>query len=293
MKWLPALLVIFLCSVLPAASAQLPIEIQKAIAADATPLTAEAIMSRVAANQDRTELARKQYVYHQHIHVVTKKTNGKLMREETSDYYMVPQEDKTQRQLERLTGKYWGKGKYVEFSGEPAPNEDSLDASLVNDLRDDLVEPKSKDGIGQNLVPFATDKLSKYVFHLVGHETFQGHDVYRISFMPADKKDIDWAGEAYIDATDFEPIYAYTKLSRQLPFAVRTLLGTDLPGVGYSLHYEKQPGGAWFPKSYGTEFTLHVLFFFNREVMVSLDNKDFQQTHVETKITADAPGPER
>jgi hypothetical protein len=49
----------------------------------------------------------------------------------------------------------------------------------------------------------------------------------------------------------------------------------------------------WFPKTYGTEFTLHVLFFFNREVMVSLDNKDFQQTHVETKITAEAPGAER
>jgi len=35
------------------------------------------------------------------------------------------------------------------------------------------------------------------------------------------------------------------------------------------------------------------LFFFNREVMVSLDNKDFEQTHVETKITAEAPGSEQ
>jgi hypothetical protein len=293
MKWLPSLLLTFLWSAILGASAQSQTESQNVPTADSGSLTAEAIMARVAANQDRTELARKQYVYHQHIHVVTKKTNGKLMREEISDYHMVPQEDKTQRQLEKLTGKYWGKGKYVEFSGEPAPNEDSLDASLVNDLRDDLVEPKSKDGIGQNLVPFATDKLSKYTFHLVGRETFQGRDAYHLSFAPVDKNDVDWAGEAYIDATDFEPIYAYTKLSRKLPFAVRTLLGTDLPGVGYSLHYEKQPGGAWFPKTYGTEFTLHVLFFFNREVMVSLDNKDFQQTHVETKITAEAPVPER
>jgi hypothetical protein len=293
MKWLPTLLLTFLCSVILSASTQSQSESQKASAADSASLTADAIMARVAANQDRTELARKQYVYHQHIHVVTKKTNGKLMREEITDYHMVPQADKTQRQLEKLTGKYWGKGKYVEFSGEPAPNEDSLDASLVNDLRDDLVEPKSKDGIGQNLAPFTTEKLSKYTFHLVGRETFQRRDAYHVSFTPADKNDIDWAGEAYIDAADFEPIYAYTKLSRKLPFAVRTLLGTDLPGVGYSLHYEKQVGGVWFPKTYGTEFTLHVLFFFNREVMVSLDNKDFQQTHVETKITAEAPGAER
>jgi hypothetical protein len=151
-------------------------------------------------------------------------------------------------------------------------------------MREDLMEPKSKDGIGQGLFPFAGDKASKYTLKLEGRDTFEGHDAYRVSFTPTDKSEIDWAGEAYIDATDFEPIYVYTKLSRKLPFAVRTLLGTDLPGVGYSLHYEKQPGGVWFPKTYGTEFTLHVLFFFNREVMVSLDNKDFQQTHVETKI---------
>ena len=74
---------------------------------------------------------------------------------------------------------------------------------------------------------------------------------------------------------------------------MRTLLGTDLPGIGYSLTYEKQAGRVWFPKPYGTEFTLHVLFFFNRQVMVSMDNKDFQQTHVETKITAGPPGEER
>ena len=192
-----------------------------------------------------------------------------------------------------MTGKCWQKGKYVEYAGEPAPCDDNLDAGLITDMREDLTEPKSKDGIGQNLFPFAGDKAAKYSFRLEGRDTFQGRDAYRVSFTPADKSDISWAGEAYIDAADFEPIYVYTKLSRRIPFAVRTLLGTDLPGVGYSLHYEKQPGGVWFPKTYGTEFTLHVLFLFNREVMVSLDNKDFHQTQVETKITAEAPGAER
>ena len=157
----------------------------------------------------------------------------------------------------------------------------------MKDFREDLTEPKSKDGFGQNQFPFSTKKLPDYSFKLVGRETFQGHDAYRISFAPANKAEYDWAGEAYIDAADFEPIYVYTKLSRKLPFAVRTLLGTDVPGIGYSLRCEKQPGGVWFPKTYGTEFGLHVLFFLNREISVSLDNKDFQQTHVETKITAE------
>lgn len=253
-------------------------------------LTATEIMTRVAANQDRSEEARKRYVYRQHIRVSTRKTNGKLMREETTDYHVVPQADKTNRQLEKLTGKYWGKHNYVEFSGEPVPDADSLDAGLVKGMRDDLIEPKTKDGFGQNQFPFSNKRLSDYSFKLVGRETFRGRDVYRISFTPADKTEYDWEGEAYIDAADFEPIYVYTKLSHKLPFAVRTLLGTDVPGVGYSLQYEKQAGGVWFPKTYGTEFGLHILFFLNREISISLDNKDFQQTHVETKITADTPG---
>src|SRR5664279_6498882 len=189
MKWVPALVATILCSAFLGTSAQSP-SATAVSATDSTPLTADAIMARVGANQDRTELARRRYVYRQHIHVVTRKTNGKVMREETTDYHMVPQADKTQRQLETLTGKYWDKGKYIEFSGEPAPSTDNLDASLINDMREDLVEPKSKDGIGQNLFPFAGDKAAKYTFTLVGRDTFQGHDAYRVSFTPIDKSDI-------------------------------------------------------------------------------------------------------
>jgi hypothetical protein len=149
-------------------------------------------MARVAANQDRSQEARKQYIYRQQIHVALNRTNGKLVRQEDTDYRVVPQADKTERKLEKITGKYWKKGKYEQFSGEPIPDADHLDAELVNDMREDLVEPKSKDGIGQNLVPFSSEKLKKHVFRLEGRETFQGHDSYRISFKPADKEDLDW-----------------------------------------------------------------------------------------------------
>jgi len=293
MRWLLAPLASLLCCALLCAQVQ-PLSPSASTAVGVSnALTAAEVMARVAENQDRSEAARKQYVYRQHIHIVTKKTNGNLMRDETTDYHMVPQAETTERKLEKIAGKYLKKGKYLEFSGEPRPDADSLDAELVQDMRDDLMEPKTKDGFGQNQFPFATEKLPKYTFKLVGRETFSGHDAYRIAFTPADKTEYDWAGEAYIDAADFEPIYVYTKLSRKLPFAVRTLLGTDVPGIGYSLRYEKQPGGVWFPKTYGTEFGLHVLFFLNREIMVSLENQDFQQTHVETKINAEAPGAER
>lgn len=37
------------------------------------PFTADAIMARVAANQDRAEVLRKEYVYRQHVHILTHK----------------------------------------------------------------------------------------------------------------------------------------------------------------------------------------------------------------------------
>ena len=73
------------------------------------PLTADAIMARVAVNQDRSEELRKQFVYRQHMHIVTHKPKGRLLREETTDYDVTPMPDGTQKQLKLLTGRYWTK----------------------------------------------------------------------------------------------------------------------------------------------------------------------------------------
>lgn len=48
-------------------------------------LKADEIMKRVAANQDREQKERAQYLYDQHVKVVIRRTNGKLAREETTD----------------------------------------------------------------------------------------------------------------------------------------------------------------------------------------------------------------
>jgi hypothetical protein len=117
------------------------------------PLTADAIMARVAANQDRGETLRKEYVYHQHIHIVSKKPGAKLMREETTDYQVVPSPDGTKKVLQRLRGRYLHHRQYLDFTGEPAPEEGSLDAGLIRDLRDDLASAGSKDGLGRDLFP--------------------------------------------------------------------------------------------------------------------------------------------
>ena len=247
-------------------------------------LSAEAIMARVAANQDRSEALRKQYVYRQHIHILTHKPGGKLMREETADYDMLPTQDGTEKTLTLLTGRYWHKGMYEQFTGEPAPEADSIDGDLIEDFRDDLSNDKTKDGLGRNLFPLTTEEQKDYAFKLLGKETLQGRAVYHIRFWPKDKDEITWAGEAYIDAEEFEPVQVFTKLSRRIPFMVRTLLGTDVPGIGFNVVYHRQPDGVWFPASFGTEFRIRAVFFINRQVSVSLENSAFEHTHVESKM---------
>ena len=242
------------------------------------------IMARVAANQDRAEQVRADYVYQQHIHVATLRTNGKLAREESADYLVTPTPDGTKKELKHIEGRYWHKGKYLTFQGKPVPEAGWLDSSLVQTFRDDLSNDKSKDGLGHDLFPLTSGEQKTYRFELVGEDTIKGRKVYRVRFRPREKNELTWAGEAMIDAEEFEPVRVYTKLSRRLPFAVRTLLGTDVPGIGFNVEYKRFDEGIWFPVSFGTEFRLRAVFFINRDITVALENSAFERAKVQSKI---------
>ena len=153
-------------------------------------------------------------------------------------------------------------------------------------MRNGLTNGHSKDGIGAGLFPLTSKSRADYNFHLLGREHMNGREVFHLTFLPKDKDDFSWKGDAYIDTAAFQPVLVRTDMSRKIPFAVRTLLGTSLPGLGFTVAYAPQPGGVWFPVSFGTEFKLHVLFFFSREITLSAENRDFEQTHVNSRILA-------
>jgi len=247
-------------------------------------LTAEAIMARVAANQDRSDVLRQQYVYKQQIHILTHKPGGKLMREETADYNVVPTPDGTKKKLTLLTGRYWHKGRYEQFRGNSAREEDSFDGDLISDLRDDLSDDEAKDGLARRWFPLTREEQKAYVFKLLGQEVEQGRSVYHISFQPKDTNEIAWAGDAYIDAAEFEPVRVFTRMARPLPVIIRTLLGTNVPAIGFNVVYQRQPDGVWFPATLGTDFRIHADFVINRQVSVSLENSAFEHTHVASRI---------
>ena len=67
------------------------------------------------------------------------------------------------------------------------------------------------------------------------------------------------------------------------------MLGTDLPGIGFNVVYQRQEAGVWFPSTFGTEFRIHALFFINREISISLENSAFERTHVKSTIRVIGP----
>ena len=248
------------------------------------PLTADQIMARVAANQDRALQQRAEYVYEQHIRIATRKTNGKLMREETTDYLVTPTPDGTKKELKQMVGRAWHKNGYIEFDREPVPDRDSLDGDLVRDFRDDLANDRSKDGLGRDLFPLTTEEQKRYRFELAGEDTVQGRHVYRIRFAPRDQHELAWAGEALVDAREFQPLRVYTKLARKLPLFIRTVLGTSLPGIGFNVQYRRFDEGVWFPVSFGTEFRLRAVFFIKRDITISLQNSAFEHAQVKSRV---------
>jgi hypothetical protein len=239
------------------------------------------------------------------------------MCEEVTDSRVSPQQKESQQRLLTLDGRYWLKGRYVHYTTlqdqdatasaaakdetlkDGAPKDgsteakevktekddlDGLDIDLVENLRKNLADDKSKDGLGKGLFPLTTEQQSQYLFKLEGRQTMNGRDVYHVSFRPKDKDDFDWKGEAFIDVHEFEPVVVYTEMSRKIPLAVRTLLGTNLPGLGFSVTYDREPDGVWFPVSFGTEFRMRVLFFLARDISMSLSNTHFEKTHADVRI---------
>jgi hypothetical protein len=225
----------------------------------AAELSADEIMRRVAENQNRAQSERINYLYDQHVKVTARHTNGKLAREEVADYSVVPAAKGAERKQTAIEGRYLHHGVYKEFSGEPIPD-NGLDAGLVGGFRESLFDKDSKDGLGNDFFPLTSEEQKDLRFELAGERIIEGRKAYRVRFGPKNSHDITWAGEALIDEEDLQPVTVYTRLSRRIPFAVRALLGTDLPGLGFNIRYRRLDKDIWFPDSFGTEFRLTAVF---------------------------------
>ncbi len=260
----------------------------------AQPPDIASIMSRVAINQAKTQEMRKLFVYKQKQLLRMVRSNGRLAREERREYVVTPKDRGFHKELAKFEGKYEYKGKYVPYDhpGYEYKNVD-IDGSLIDDLSKDLTsDGNSRDGIAKGQFPLTYHEQLKYDFTLAGEDTYRGLRVWRVRFEPKRKPhfdDIDdggaiWRGEALIDQEEYQPVEVHTTMAYKLPLAVKTLLGTDIKGLGFAVTYRKFDEGVWFPVSYGGEFQVRGLFFYKRTISVSLANSDFQRADVTSHV---------
>jgi len=196
--------------------------------------------------------------------------------------------NQTEKKQDKANDKDKKKDKNKDKDPVFDPNSDeTLDRDLVENMRWNLIHDKSKDGIAQHLFPLTTKDQANYSFRMIGREHLNDRDVYHIAFRPKKKDDFGWSGDAYIDTTAYQPVLVTTSMARKIPFAVRTLLGTDVPGLGFTIRYAPQPDGVWFPVNFSTEFKIHVLYFFHRQIILDAQNRDFEQTHVTSRIVGE------
>ena len=257
---------------------------------------------------------------------MTSRRGNTVMCEEVTDYRFTPSDDGSHEELLKVDGRFLKEHKYLTFTAllprdedkpkdsdkdkdkdkpekkekkekdkdkdkDPAfdPNSnETLDRDLVENLRWNLIHDTSKDGYNAHLFPLTSKGQLDYSFRMIGRERLNDRDVYHITFRPKKKDDFGWSGDAYIDTTAYQPVLVTTGMARKIPFAVRTLLGTNVPGLGFSITYAPQPDGVWFPITFSTEFKIHVLYFFHREVILNAQNRDFEKTHVSSRIVGEA-----
>jgi hypothetical protein len=247
----------------------------------------ESIMSQVATNQAKAQELRYLYVYTQKQLLRFVRSNGKIAREERREYVVTPRLHKVKKELVHFEGRYANHGQFVSFDrpGYQHKNLD-LDAELLNDMSKDMTDdPQSRDGIGRDLFPLTYHQQLKYTFTMLGTETYQGRDVYRVSFVPKPRvEDADWKGQALIDKAELQPVMVTTNLAYKIPLLVKTLLGTNIKGLGFTLTYRKFEDGVWFPVSYGGEFEVRGLFLYRRTMSISLTNSDFHKLDVNSTI---------
>lgn len=267
---------------------------------------AAAIMAKVAANIEKSTEARRQFVYRQAIRASLIRAGGEVARREGREYTVTPEPTGTDKKLISFQGEY-RKGKQMLPYTEPGfkYKDEDIDGELLGELIDELMNDKdSRDGISLSLFPLRTKVLPSYKFSLKGQTVHQGRPTYEILFEPAVKgscvvigegnvcQDEPWKGEVWIDIEELEPVRIDTSLAFKIPWAVRTFLGTNLRRTGFSITYARVAEGVWFPKTYGTEFSLDVLWFYKRTIALSLENSAFQKTDASSTISydlADAP----
>lgn len=247
---------------------------------------------------------------------------GKVDCKESREYTVIPQAATTERKLVSFSGECLRGNEMVHYSesangektGEPGAERENI-AAAMDDVASD---PKSRDGIPRKLFPLGTEELKNRV-SLKGEARINGRRTFDITFAPAEGKAVcidaadnrggvgfhvhvdtagseeereacrPWKGEVRIDSEVYEPVRIDTKPAKGVPWGVRVFLGTNIRQLGFSLTYQRVAAGVWFPATYGTEFSVTLLWGYTRTITMSMENTDFQRTDAQSTVRFGEP----
>ena len=253
-------------------------------------LTADEIMRKVAWHQNRAQTMREAFRYDQSVLIRFHRGGNKLCREEYSEFVVKPTARGSERERVHFLGKYRD-GKELHDYYEPGYQYKNLDidGGLISELSEELTgDHEAKDGINRDLFPLTLQKQKDVDFQIEGIENYKGRDVYKITFLPKKASWTEggppWAGEVLVDQEELQPVLVTTRLAKGLPLAVRTLLGTNITQLGFKVAYEEFEDNLWFPVTYGGEFEVRGLFFYNRRISLSLRNSGFERSSVTSEV---------
>ena len=240
------------------------------------------IMRRVGENVDRATAARAQWVYDQNVFVRLKRANGKLAREESRQYTVVPGGKKAQRTLVKVEGKILEGKKEIGYSEAGYRTKDTdIDGALVDSFAREMLWRDDSLGSIKYWFPLEAKNLEKYTFRLEGEERYHDYDVYRISFRA---KEDEWAGEVLIEKNELQPVLVTSAWTGKVPTAVTIALGTNVKQIGAKITYKRFDKDVWFPVQCGGEVKLRVLFLYARTIAFSASNAEFRKTDVQSSV---------
>ncbi len=258
----------------------------------------QTLMAEVAENQRKSWEARTSFVYRQQVHLRFLRSGGQVCRDEYRYYDVFPQSQITEKRLIQFNGRYYKDGKFFDYGKPGFTYKDmDIDGEVIDDLAEDLTNDKnSRDGLISELFPLKAEDQVKYHYRLEGKTKYKGRDAFVIGFDPM-KHNVTkggdsgpcWGGEIMLDALESQPLLITSRFVEKIPFWVKTALGTNLQHLGFKVEYQKFSDGIWFPVAYGGEFDLKVLHFYKRNMVVSLENKDFRRAEIQTRLSYDLP----
>jgi hypothetical protein len=257
------------------------------------------VMRRMVENVGRAEQERARWIYSQKVRASLIRSNGDMSRTEKREYEATPGNGKTEKKLVSFEGEYRKNGRmYLAPSPGYKYKDTDIDGELIDNMIKDLVDDKdSRDGIPESLFPLRARDLAAYQFTLLGEGEQSGRRLYKIRFEPVKKRrcpegDGDcggkaWKGEAWVDAAEYQPVRIATDLAFKIPWAVKAFLGTNFQQMGFSISYERVAPNVWFPRTYGTEFRVSVLFGYKRTIALAAESSGFRRATAESRIDFD------